>query len=88
MNFFISTSVKNIFAEKKYFIILFASISISILYIKKIACLSCVCVWVLARERVCVYVQVFSLSFKKCNKLYEYIYTYFFIIPIIPLNNF
>jgi len=30
----------------------------------------------------------FSLSFKKCNKLDEYIYTYFFIIPIIPLNNF
>ena len=30
----------------------------------------------------------FSLSFKKCNKLNEYIYTYFFIIPIIPLNNF
>ena len=28
------------------------------------------------------------LLFKKCNKLYEYIYTYFFIIPIIPLNNF
>jgi len=23
-----------------------------------------------------------------CNKLDEYIYTYFFIIPIIPLNNF
>ena len=30
----------------------------------------------------------FSLSFKKCNKLDEYIYTYFFIIPIIPLKNF
>jgi len=41
----------------------------------------------------------FPLSFKKCNKLFpkknkkcnkldEYIYTYFFIIPIIPLNNF
>jgi len=28
------------------------------------------------------------LSFKKCNKLDECIYTYFFIIPIIPLNNF
>jgi len=28
------------------------------------------------------------LSFKKCNKLDEYIYTYFFIILIIPLNNF
>ena len=30
----------------------------------------------------------FLLSFKKCNKLNEYIYTYFFIISIIPLNNF
>jgi len=30
----------------------------------------------------------FPLSFKMCNKLDEYIYTYFFIIPIIPLNNF
>jgi len=30
----------------------------------------------------------FSLSFKKCNKLDEYIYTYFFIIAITPLNNF
>jgi len=30
----------------------------------------------------------FFLSFKKCNKLDENIYTYFFIIPIIPLNNF
>jgi len=30
----------------------------------------------------------FPLSFKKCNKLNEYIYTYFFIIPIIPFNNF
>ena len=30
----------------------------------------------------------FPLSFKKCNKLAEYIYTYFFIIPIISLNNF
>jgi len=30
----------------------------------------------------------FSLSFKKRNKLYEHIYTYFFIILIIPLNNF
>jgi len=29
----------------------------------------------------------FPLSFKKYNKLDEYIYTYFFIIPIIPLNN-
>jgi len=28
------------------------------------------------------------LSFKKCNKLDEYIYTYFFVIPNIPLNNF
>ena len=28
------------------------------------------------------------LSFKKCNKLDEYIYTYFFIFSIIPLNNF
>jgi len=28
-----------------------------------------------------------SLLFKKCNKLYAYIYTYFFIITIIPLNN-
>ena len=30
----------------------------------------------------------FPLSFKKYNKLDEYIYTYFFIIPIITLNNF
>jgi len=30
----------------------------------------------------------FLLSFKKCNKLDEYIYVYLFIIPIIPLNNF
>ena len=30
----------------------------------------------------------FPLSFKKCTKLDKYIYTYFFIIPIIPLNNF
>ena len=30
----------------------------------------------------------FPLSFRKCNKLEEYIYIYFFIIPIIPLNNF
>jgi len=30
----------------------------------------------------------FSLSLKKCNKLDDYIYTYFFIISIIPLNNF
>ena len=30
----------------------------------------------------------FPLSFKKYNKLDEYIYTYFFIISIIPLNNF
>ena len=29
----------------------------------------------------------FPLSFKKCNKLDEYVYSYFFIIPIIPLNN-
>ena len=35
---------------------------------------------------VCVF-DFFPLSFKKCNKLYEYIHTYFFIIPIIPLNN-
>ena len=30
----------------------------------------------------------FHLLFKKNNKLDEYIYTYFFIIPIILLNNF
>jgi len=30
----------------------------------------------------------FPLSFRKYNKLDEYIYSYFFIIPIIPLNNF
>ena len=30
----------------------------------------------------------FSLSFKKCNKIEEYIHTYFSIITIIPLNNF
>jgi len=30
----------------------------------------------------------FPLSFKKYNKLDEYIYTYFFIIPIITLNKF
>ena len=30
----------------------------------------------------------FPLSFKKCNKLYERIDTYFFIISIILLNNF
>ena len=30
----------------------------------------------------------FPLSFKKYNKLYKYIYTYFFTIPIILLNNF
>ena len=30
----------------------------------------------------------FLYPFKKCNKLDEYIYTYFFIIPIIPLNYF
>ena len=30
----------------------------------------------------------FPLSFKKFTKLEKYIYTYFFIIPIIPLNNF
>ena len=36
-----------------------------------------------------IYMSVFfPLSFKKCNKLYGYIYTYFFIIPIISLNNF
>jgi len=35
----------------------------------------------------CIY-AFFPLSFKKYNKLDEYIYTYFFIIPIIPLNNF
>ena len=28
------------------------------------------------------------LSLKKCNKLDEYIYAYFFIISIIALNNF
>jgi len=35
-----------------------------------------------------MYICFFPLSFKKYNKLDEYIYTYFFIIPIIPLNNF
>ena len=35
-----------------------------------------------------IFFVFFSLSFKKCNKIDEYIYTYFFIIPIIPLNNF
>jgi len=35
-----------------------------------------------------IYIWFFPLSFKKCNKLDEYIYTYFFIIPIIPLKNF
>jgi len=30
----------------------------------------------------------FSLSFNKYNKLDEYIYIYFFIISIIPSNNF
>jgi len=36
-----------------------------------------------------IYIYIFPLSFKKRNKLDEYIYTYFFImIPIIPLNNF
>ena len=29
----------------------------------------------------------FPLTFKKGNKLDEYIYTYFFILPIIPLNS-
>jgi len=28
----------------------------------------------------------FPLSFRKCNKLEKYIYIYFFIISIIPLN--
>ena len=38
---------------------------------------------------VCVCVSIFfPLSFKKCNKLDEYIYTYFFIISLISLNNF
>ena len=36
-----------------------------------------------------IYVCFFYLSFKKYNKLDAYIYTYFFfIISIIPLNNF
>jgi len=35
-----------------------------------------------------MFFSFFSLSFKKCNKLDEYIYTYFFVIPIIPSNNF
>jgi len=35
-----------------------------------------------------MYIFFFSLSFKKYNKLDVYIYTYFFFIPIIPLNNF
>jgi len=39
---------------------------------------------------ICIYIFCFflPLSFKKCNKLDEYIYTYFFIISIILLNNF
>jgi len=35
-----------------------------------------------------IYIWFFLLSYKKCNKLDEYIYTYIFIILIIPLNNF
>ena len=31
---------------------------------------------------------LFPLSFIKCSKLDEYIYTYFFTIQIIHLNNF
>jgi len=34
---------------------------------------------------ICIY--FFPLSFKKYNKLDEYIYTYFFIIPIILLKK-
>jgi len=34
-----------------------------------------------------MFICFFLLLFKKHNKLYEYIYTYFFIIPIILLNN-
>jgi len=30
----------------------------------------------------------FPLPFKKCNKLDDYIYIYFFIVLIILLNNF
>ena len=33
-------------------------------------------------------VFIFPLTFKKSNKHNKYIYTYLFIIPIIPLNNF
>jgi len=36
---------------------------------------------------ICISV-FFPVTFKKYNKLDEYIYTYFFIIPIILLNNF
>jgi len=35
-----------------------------------------------------VYLFFFPLSFKKYYKLDEYIYTYFFVIQIILLNNF
>jgi len=37
---------------------------------------------------VCICPIFIPLSFKKCNKLDEYIYTYFFIILIILLINF
>ena len=30
---------------------------------------------------------LYHLKIEKCNKIDEYIYTYFFIIQIIPLNN-
>jgi len=39
---------------------------------------------------VCVYIYMstfFPLSFKKYNKLDEYIYIYFFIISILPLKQ-
>jgi len=35
-----------------------------------------------------IYMFFLPLSFKKCNKLDEYIHIYFFIISIIPLNTF
>jgi len=31
---------------------------------------------------------LFPLSFNKCNKLNEYFYNYFLIIPMIPSDNF
>ena len=31
---------------------------------------------------------IIFFHFEKCKKLYEHIYTYFFIISIILLNNF